>query len=54
MKLTSEQLVLVSYIDRRLIQNVITTDEMLEQLRQEEDSNQTLIGYMTKIVNRIK
>ena len=52
--LTPQQLVLVAYIDRHMIQQVVTTDEMLDQLKQDAENDQELIGYMSKLVNRIK
>ena len=38
-----------------MIQSVVTTDEMLEQLRLDREQNdQELISYMTKLVQRLK
>lgn len=53
-QMTSEQLVLVSHIDKDLIQTVVTSDHALERLEDETGVNKTLINYMMKILNRIK
>ena len=52
--LTSEQLVLVSHIDRHLIQSVITTDDLINKLQTEKPNEVDLQNYMTSLVNRLK
>lgn len=53
-KLTDEQLVLVSYIDHQLIEDSITTDKVLESLKNAAGVPQALIDFMSKILLRLK
>ena len=58
--LQSQDLQLIAYIDRDLVESVVTTEEWLDRLqasdpdKDEHPASEELVNYTTQIVNRIK
>lgn len=45
---------LVSYVDRHLIESAVSTEQVLDRLRDEIGGSQTLIDFMSKLLHRLK